>query len=608
MSDTHSTQRAATSSLEKFSKLYAEGNESEALEVAMAALSSGAAFDPPFESIWWLCDELRRRRRFQLALSLISRACDRGYRGWRAFYLRGMLEALNRRMRSSVETLKEALAQAPEDKRTDVGLLLARVQSICGEYLDAQRLFKKHLDIRAHPPRITDIAVKTMFKAGKEDVGLNWARQSTIIHGTSAYRARYLAEIYMGRHEWSEARRIAEEGLRVDSGNVELQRLIALALFHEGRVVSAVSQLEKLAKSDSDWTEGKIALCKGLITGGRTREANEIFRSIEDGSKFAEEMAFLRQRLDQKEDVLVNDEAVGRDKRRKTDPMQDPEVRHLLANVPADFAPSWTQEAISKSGGVLRATGKLVQSVRTIMLRETLARFGRHELGYLWAIIEPLIHVAVVSCIFYFIRARDTLGMNVVLFVATGVIPLFFYMKTYSGLTNVLKQNRPLLNHPSIQPMDIFLARSVLEFFTQLLVLIVFVLAIYVFVEEYTFGNVWSILANLFGLWITGIGMGLLIGSIVVFAESIKNVMDGTNRLVYVTSGIFFTLDMMPHAIAEYLKWNPLLHFVDGVRGNFNPLMGGTRVDIGYGYTWALAILFIGLIADRALRNKVLDR
>lgn len=607
MSDTHSKQHDIAGPADEFSKLFAAGDESGAVDVAMAALSSGAAFAPPFESVWWLCDELRQRRRFRFALLLLLQAVDRGYSGWRALYLKGTLEALNRRMPEAAATLKKALKQSPEDKRAEVAILLARVNVIRGDDLAAQLLFQKHSTIHDLSPRLADIAVKAAFRSGKEDVALAWARRSTNTHGTTAKRARILARIYMDRAEWAEARKIAEEGLKADSGNVELKRLIAIALFHEGRIVLAITHLEQIAAPETDWIEGKIILCKCLITAGRTHEAQKVFRSIEDETGFTDEMMFLRSRLGQDGVASDGNPAKTRD-RRKKDPLEDPEVRHILSNIPDDFVPSWTPEAVSKSGNIPRAIGKLFHSVRTIMLRETMARFGRHEMGYLWAIIEPLIHVAVVSCIFYFIRARDTLGMNVVLFVATGVIPLFFYMKTYSGLTNILKQNRPLLNHPGVQPMDIFLARSILEFFTQIFVFIIFVIAIYLFVEEYTFGNVWSVLTNVFGLWITGIGMGLFIGSIVVFAESIKNVMDGTNRLIYITSGVFFTLDMMPHAVAEYLKWNPLLHFVDGVRGNFNPLMGGTRVDIGYAYIWAVAILFCGLVADRALRHKVLDR
>ena len=205
-------------------------------------------------------------------------------------------------------------------------------------------------------------------------------------------------------------------------------------------------------------------------------------------------------------------------------------------------------------------------------------------------------------------RMRDTLGMNVVLFVATGIIPLLFYLKTYGVLTNALKQNKPLLNHAGVQPMDIFLARSVLEFFTQLFVLLLFAVAIFLFVEKYSFGSALSVLANIFGLWIAGIGAGLLVGSLVVFAESLPNIVAGFNRLIYITSGVFFTLDMMPPSVAEYAAYNPLLHFVDGVRGNFNPLMGGSRIDITYGFAWAFSLLALGLIADRALRHRVLDR
>ena len=253
-------------------------------------------------------------------------------------------------------------------------------------------------------------------------------------------------------------------------------------------------------------------------------------------------------------DTAAVSSAVDRPKTRarakNRDVLQDPEVKKIMSDIPADFAPRWTPETLASHGNSWVAIKRLSHSVRTLMLREMMARFGRHEIGYLWAILEPMMHVAVFSLIFYFIRARDSLGMNVILFVATGVIPLFIYLKTYNHLTNALKQNRPLLNHSRVQPMDIYLARALLELFTHILVFIVFVSFIYMFVDKYSFGSAWSVLSNMFGLWIFGIGAGLALGSLVVFAESIKNVMDGLNRLIYITSGVFFTLDMMPASVA----------------------------------------------------------
>src|SRR5690606_22806147 len=135
-----------------------------------------------------------------------------------------------------------------------------------------------------------------------------------------------------------------------------------------------------------------------------------------------------------------------------------------------------------------------------------------------------------------------------------------------------------------------------------------FAVCIYVVIEPYRFGSVFWVVANLFGLWIFGIGVGLTVGSLVIYAEWLPTIMSGFNRIVYISSGVFFTLEMMPPTMATYAAYNPLLHFVDGVRGNFSSLMGGDRIDITYGYMWAVAILAMGLIADRALRHKVLDR
>ena len=38
--------------------------------------------------------------------------------------------------------------------------------------------------------------------------------------------------------------------------------------------------------------------------------------------------------------------------------------------------------------------------IRAIILRETRVRFGRKRLGYLWALLEPMLHILALSGIF----------------------------------------------------------------------------------------------------------------------------------------------------------------------------------------------------------------
>lgn len=602
---------------EEFSRAYGAGDEVAAVKIAIEALESRSSFVPPFESLWWLCGELLARRRYGLGLDLTERVWKRGYRGWRAMYLRGVFLALNRDIEAAAETLASARELAPADKKREISLLEARLRALLGQDNAALKLFTENLKFDRESARYIDAALRVAQRSEKKALIARWLTKANSALGPSIARMALLAKLHYERGEWTEAHKAATAGIRLAPEDKRFGRIAARSAYRGARLVQAISQLEQQVARDAEWTEGKILLSRGLLAGGRESEARRVLRSIEPGTKYEEERREMLTRLGERteDDVPVDAQATGKatgaetkHRRKKTNPLDDPEVKKIMSDIPADFAPCWTPATLAERGNLFVAIGRLFHSVRTLMLRETMARFGRHELGYLWAVIEPMIHVMVFSFVFSYIRMRDSLGMNVILFVTTGVVPLFFYLKTYNHLTNALKQNRPLLNHSSVQPMDIFFARSILEFFTQMFVLILFVSFIYVFVEKYAFGDALSVLANVFGLWMVGVGMGLAMGSLTTLAESLKNVMDGFNRIIYLTSGVFFTLDMMPASVAKYASYNPLLHFVDGVRGNFSPLMGGSRVDITYGYSWAVGIFVFGLVADRALRRRVLDR
>jgi len=603
---------SASAQAEAFSRAYAAGDEDAAVRIVISAFDAGTSFSPPFESLWWLCGELLTRRRYRLGLELTECVWKQGYRGWRSLYLRGIFLALTREIEPAAEVFDGARKIAPVEKQGEIALLEGRLRAMAGQTAVALQLFRENLKFGEAGERFVAAALRIAHREGERDLVVRWAERANAAMGVTASRMRLLAEMHYENGEWQKARDAAERGARIDPKNVALGRIAARSAYREGRVAPAIMQLEAQLARDSTWTEGKILLCRLLIAGRRDSEARRVLKTIDDASDYEEERRELRARLRGEGDAAMAAPAAEKPRARargkNRDVLQDPEVKKIMSDIPADFAPRWTPDTLALHGNSWAAVKRLSHSVRTLMLREMMARFGRHEIGYLWAILEPMMHVAIFSLIFYFIRARDSLGMNVVLFVATGVIPLFIYLKTYNHLTSALKQNRPLLNHSRVQPMDIYLARAILELFTQMFVFVVFIAFVYIFVDKYSFGSAWSVLANMFGLWIFGIGAGLTLGSLVVFAESIKNIMDGANRLVYITSGVFFTLDMMPATVAQYLTYNPLLHFVDGVRGNFNPMMGGSRVDIGYGFSWAVAVLMLGLIADRALRRQVLDR
>lgn len=607
----------------EFSRLYASGDEEGAVDVAADALAAGARFTPPLESVWWLASELGRRRRFRLAMALMENARSRGYAGWRAHYLTGILLTVSRQFSEAAKELHRARRFAPESAKSDIAFKLARVLIMSGDGAAALDIYRRHPSLSSSSREVARAAALAV-EMNECGAARRWLVQANRRLGHTAQRMGLLARINYLEGEWSNAASMASRALEQDPANSDIARLFAMASYRSGDSFQALRTIEQNINTNGSWPEGELVRGRILLENERYADAISQLEHIGENSPVEKERLALLVKIHEASGDTERARQVQRRARESfpgdaefyrplseqggVEKEGDIEVDMILRRGSVAFQSSWTPEELQQRGNVFDAMSRLGHSVRTLMLRETLARFGRYELGYLWTVIEPASHVVVLTIIFAYIRLRHEDAMSLPLFITTGVIPYFLYSKTYGELSNALRQSKPLLKHPSVQPMDIFIARSGLEFMNQSFVFVLFLFLIYLFVEPLSVANPLGVLINMFGLWIFGIGMGLAVGSFVAFAESVRNVMGVVNRFLYLTSGVFFTLDRAPESVAKYLSYNPLLHFVEGVRGNFTPLMGGDRVDISYGFGWAFGVLIVGLLADRAYRDRVLNR
>ena len=109
----------------------------------------------------------------------------------------------------------------------------------------------------------------------------------------------------------------------------------------------------------------------------------------------------------------------------------------------------------------LRLQGRIIWA---LTLRETVTRFGREGLGMLWMIGEPALFVIGVMIIFSFIDSGYPYGISPAEWLAVSYPTLLFWRNGTGRVTGDIEQNRSLLHHQPIRPMDILYARILLEF------------------------------------------------------------------------------------------------------------------------------------------------
>jgi len=250
----------------------------------------------------------------------------------------------------------------------------------------------------------------------------------------------------------------------------------------------------------------------------------------------------------------------------------------------------------------LRIQGRVLLA---LMLREARTRYGRTKAGYLWALLEPGIHIAVFSLIYSTKFIIIPLGNSVVLFLATGFAVFLGFRNVMMRTAGGYGSNEALLSFPIVRVMDVFLGRSLLELATWVtMMFLIFGSLIVTSVAPFPH-DVLKMLEAVIALFAMGFGAGLFIGVVSEFWASLRNLLAMPLRLLYFMSGVFYLPDPMPPTFRDILAWNPVVHAITLFREGYYQGYESHLLDVGYLYLWAVGCLICGLIAEKVARKPM---
>src|SRR6478609_2704174 len=122
----------------------------------------------------------------------------------------------------------------------------------------------------------------------------------------------------------------------------------------------------------------------------------------------------------------------------------------------------------------MRGSLTQLQVVHALLLRETRTRFGANHLGYVWALLQPALWIGMFSGFYSVFGRLAPPGMSVLAFLTTGIVPFSSFRETAQRCLSAIESNKGLLFYPQVKPLDLVLARAVLEATTHLVVLVLF--------------------------------------------------------------------------------------------------------------------------------------
>lgn len=246
-----------------------------------------------------------------------------------------------------------------------------------------------------------------------------------------------------------------------------------------------------------------------------------------------------------------------------------------------------------------------LQVVYALLLRETKTRFGVSHLGYLWALIPCAVWILMFSGLYRIFGRLSPPGTSAMAFLTTGIVPFSAFRETGSRCLSSIEANKGLLFYPQVRPLDLVLARAVLEGATHLILLVLFLGG-----EALVMGlpRIDSILQTLLGLGLAvglGASLGLLFCALSVYSGAVERIFGIITRIIFWTSGLFHPVESLPKAARDILLWNPVVHAVETVRDGWFPGYDARHVDPWYPLFWILVFSFFGLSVERMARRRL---
>lgn len=259
------------------------------------------------------------------------------------------------------------------------------------------------------------------------------------------------------------------------------------------------------------------------------------------------------------------------------------------------------QRAFLRSHQTPRPRFQMGRIIAALMLREMATTYGKSAGGYIWALLEPVLGIALLSTLFALSFHSPALGSNFPLFYASGFLPFVMFNDLTNKVGASIRFSRPFLAYPSVTFMDSMIARALLNGLTHCCVIAVVLVGIFTIFDLPPTIRLGYILESLLMVLLLAVSVGTLNCYLTTAFPVWERIWAILTRPLFLISGIFFTYDMMPPVAREILWYNPIIHCVGMMRRGLYPTYAGDYVSEGYVLILSVVLLFLGLLL--LLRN-----
>ena len=222
---------------------------------------------------------------------------------------------------------------------------------------------------------------------------------------------------------------------------------------------------------------------------------------------------------------------------------------------------------------------------------------AKNRLGRWWIILLPTVQAMVYGLIFGVLMARDR-PENFIPFLFTGVFLFSFISSSATQGATAMTSNTGLVRSLAFPRVLLPVSAVLRQFFNTLPQLGLLLITLLIFQQGIGWGWLLMIPVVLL-LTIFNLGLAMIMARIGAQVQDINKVLPFAVRILFYTSGIFFSMDKLLQAhpqVLAVLKYNPIYDYIELARGllvqgyEATPFLWLTSAG------WAIVTLVIGLL------------
>ena len=239
--------------------------------------------------------------------------------------------------------------------------------------------------------------------------------------------------------------------------------------------------------------------------------------------------------------------------------------------------------------------------IGALLMREMLTRFGRHNIGFLWLFVEPMLFTAGVLGIWTLYHQNRT-PFPLTAFCISGYGTVLLWRNTIGRCGNAVEPNRALMHHRNVRVIDLFLARIILEIAgasISFLILLTFFTLLGDIPPPDDIAKM--ILAWVLLAWFSA-SMALIVGPLATISEPFERFWHVFAYLFLPASGAFFAVSMLPAHLQTIATWIPTVNCTELLREGMFGTSIAAHYNLYYMTALNLSLMIPGLLLTRHIQ------